>query len=80
MAAENAGNWPPRRDRTATLGIFAVDGPLLPVTSRHIRDILISGLISGNRFFRKIFRLQGKRRFGPKGLIKMIAALKLRKA
>jgi hypothetical protein len=47
MAAENAGNWPRRRDRTATLGIFAVDRPLLPVTLRHISDILILGLISG---------------------------------
>jgi hypothetical protein len=50
MAAENAGNWPQRRDRTATLGIFAVDGPLLPVTLRHISDILILGLISGMGF------------------------------
>jgi hypothetical protein len=72
MAAENAGNWPQRRDRTATLGIFAVDGPLLPVTSRHIRDILISGLISGNRFSVRYSDCRENGVFGPEGLIKMM--------
>jgi hypothetical protein len=59
--------------------IFAVDWFPLPVTSRHITDILIL------RIFGSIFsvRYSDCRRNGASGpidLIQMIAALKLRKA
>jgi hypothetical protein len=51
-----------RRGETATLAIFAVDCPLLPVTTRHISDILMARIF-GSIFCRKVFRLQQKRHF-----------------
>jgi hypothetical protein len=40
MIAGNARDWFRRRDRTATLDVFAVDWSALPVTSRPARDML----------------------------------------
>jgi hypothetical protein len=70
---------PLRRGETATLAIFAVDWLPLPVTSRHLADILIL------RIFGSIFavRYSDCRRncaSGPIDLIQMIAARKPRKA
>jgi hypothetical protein len=68
-----------RRGETATLAIFAVDWLPLPVTSRHITDIVISWIF-GSIFAARYSDCRRNGASGPIDLIQMIAALKPRKA
>jgi hypothetical protein len=70
---------PLRPGETATLAIFAVDWLPLPVTSRHLADILILWIF-GSIFSVRYSDCKRNGASGPIDLIQMIAALRLRKA
>jgi len=49
-----------RRDRTATLDVFAVDWAVLPMTVPDIHDMLIAAIAPLAVFWCKVLRLQLK--------------------